>query len=253
MSRYLGLDLASISGWAFFEDDRIIEKGSIHIPSSMELPQRLHFFHLELKNLLIRLQPERCFIEDVILGISGARTLAYLARINGVAINTAFEFLQERVKLYDPTYWKSHSFTGLSGMAKKWEIQLAVIKHYNLPITGNFSDVERVLAEKDTKEKELRDRWDGLRGQIAALKSRIASKRNPVTSDDLVTYKTEITICDREILSIKKQLKELEKTYDKKFVKISTDLTAQTGMSDNICDACGIAYCGYKETLSNAH
>ena len=25
------------------------------------------------------------------------------------------------------------------------------------------------------------------------------------------------------------------------------DLTAQTGMSDNICDSCGIAYCGYKE------
>ena len=43
------------------------------------------------------------------------------------------------------------------------------------------------------------------------------------------------------------------KEYDKKFSKITIDLTAQTGMSDNICDACGIAYCGYKETIKNDH
>lgn len=250
--RYLGLDLASISGWAFFEDDRILEKGSIHIPSTMELPQRLHFFHLELKNLLTRLHPDMCFIEDVILGISGARTLAYLARINGVAINTAFEFLQERVKLYDPTYWKSHSFDGLSGMAKKWEIQLAVIKHYNLPITGNFSDVERVLSEKDSKEKELRDSWDLNRKRLNTLKSSLVRKKDPPGFDEKIYLNDQVKDTANNILHIKKSLKELDKTYDKKFVKISTDLTAQTGMSDNICDACGIAYCGYKETLSNA-
>jgi len=30
-------------------------------------------------------------------------------------------------------------------------------------------------------------------------------------------------------------------------VKMSNDIAAQTGMTENICDACGIAYCGYLE------
>jgi len=248
--KYLGLDPATTSGWSFFEDDHLLEKGSIIIPGAMELPQKLHFFHLELKNLFTRLQPEYIFIEDVILGISGARTLAFLARLNGVAINTAFEIVQERVKVYDPTFWKSHSFEGLSGMAKKWQIQISVIKHYNLPVIGNFTVLDKVLAEKIDLENNLRSEWEILRKREQTIKSQIVRKRDPIGQDEKIYLDKELKSTVASIQNIKRILKEKEKEYDKKFTKLSMDLTAQTGMSDNICDSCGIAYCGYKEYIN---
>jgi len=81
--RYFGLDIATTSGWVFLEEDRLIEKGTIQLLSQMDLPQKLYYFRLELKNILERLKPEWIFVEDVFLGISGARTLSYLSRLNG--------------------------------------------------------------------------------------------------------------------------------------------------------------------------
>lgn len=253
MSTYIGLDIATATGWAFFDNDRLIEKGTINILSQMELPQKLHYFHLELKNLLTRLRPERVFIEDVILGISGARTLAYLARLNGVAINTSFEIVQDRVKLYDPTYWKSHSFNGLGGMAKKWQIQMAVIQHYNLPVTGDFSSLTKIVEEKKKMEDELHSEWDVMRKRLVQIKSQINRKRDPVSQDEKIYLEQQFKDTSKTISNIKRILKEKEKEYDKKFSKITIDLTAQTGMTENICDACGIAYCGYKETTQNGN
>jgi Holliday junction resolvasome RuvABC endonuclease subunit len=252
MVTYLGLDIATTTGWAFFEDDRLIDKGSIIIIPQMDLPQKLHYFHLELKNLLLRLRPHRIFIEDVILGISGAKTLSYLARLSGVAINASFEMVQERVKLYGPTHWKSNSFAGLSGMAKKWEVQLAVIRNYNLPVTGNFSEITKVLEEKVKIEEQLRTEWDVMRNRSNQIKSQMVRKRDPVSQDEKIYLDQQLKDVSKAILNIKRVLKEKEKEYDKKFSKISIDLAAQTGMTENICDACGVAYCGYKETIQNA-
>jgi hypothetical protein len=185
------------------------------------------------------------------LGISGARTLAFLARLNGIAINSAFEIVQERVKVYDPTYWKSHSYDGLGGMAKKWQIQIAVIRHYNLPVTGNFDTINKVLAEKTDLESNLRMEWDILKKREQTIKSQMNRKRDPVGQDEKIYLDKELKKTIGCVANIKKTLKEKEKEYDKRFAKISIDLTSQTAMSDNICDACGIAYCGYKE-LTNA-
>jgi len=245
--RYVGLDLASCSGWALFEDDKLLERGTIQLISGMDLPQKLHYFHLELTNLLTRLQPEYCFIEDVILAISGAKTLAYLARLNGVAINAAFSILQERVKLYDPPYWKSHSYDGLSGMAKKWQIQLAVIKHYNIPITGNFEPVEKTVSDFDNIIDQYRDQTNGFRDESNKLKSKLNLKRNPPTESEKHAIKQQIKELEKTIASNKQTMKDVQKGFDKTMVKMSNDIAAQTGMTENICDACGIAYCGYLE------
>lgn len=249
--RYCGIDPATTSGWCFFEDDRLIEKGTIQLLSQMDLPQKLHYFHLELKNLFRRIQPEWIFIEDVILGISGAKTLAYLARLNGVAIMTGFETLQERVRVYTPTYWKSHSFDGLGGMAKKWQIQLATVKRYNLPITGNFSNIDNMLSEQAIFEETIRSEWDAARESINKLKSQLVRKKNSPSQDEKIQIEKQIKENVRIVTNNKRLLKEKEKEMDKKFNKITIDITAQTGMTENICDACGIALCGYKE-ITNA-
>jgi len=250
--RYIGLDLASCSGWALLEDDVLLERGTIQLISQMDLPQKLHYFHLELRSLLTRLQPEWIFIEDVILGISGAKTLAYLARLNGVAIATSFEFLQERVKLYSPPYWKSHSFEGLGGMAKKWQIQLAAVEHYNLPITGDFSDISKVIISKDLIKNQIKSESDTLRIEINKLKSKLNSKRTLLINDDRIDLNNEIKAKAIKINDNKKLLKDNEKKLDKTFAKISIDIAAQTGMTENICDACGVALCGYKETINES-
>lgn len=245
--RYIGLDIATVTGWSFFEDDNLLERGSIQLISSMDLPQKLHYFHLELKHLIERLKPEFCFIEDVFLGISGAKTLAYLARLNGVAINTCFEILQERVRLYEPAYWKANSFNGLNGQSKKWEIQLAVIKHYNIPITGNFDLVTDKIQEFELLIESKKDYIKEKQKEISKYNSSLNRKRNPLSDIEKLDVNKNIIDNKKSISHEKSELKKLQQTFDKHMEKVKNDIAAQTGLTDNIADSCGIAYCGYKE------
>jgi len=246
--KYIGLDIATATGWSYFEDGNLLERGTIQLIAGLDLPQKLHYFHLELTNLLTRLQPEQCYIEDVILGISGAKTLAFLARLNGVAINAAFSVLQERVKLYEPNYWKANSFPGLGGMAKKWQIQLAAIKYYNLPITGNFDTIEAIVQTEEADIEEQKQVSKDLRITINKLKASVNRKRDPLTDDQKTQVKSDIKNNEKLCLKAKADAKNLEKLFDKRMVKMSKDIAAQTGMTENICDACGVALCGYKES-----
>ena len=246
----MGLDVATTTGWCILENGQLKERGTIQLMPQMDLPQKLNYFHLELKSLLLRLKPEWIFIEDVILAISGARVLIYLSRLNGVAINTCYDILQNRVKLYSPPYWKSHSFEGLGGMAKKWQIQLAVVKHYGLPVTGNFSEIDKVLVSKDLVEKQLRSETDVIRTRLNQLKAKSVRKKDPPSQDEKIYLNDQIKECIKTINNNKKILRDDEKKLDKTFAKISIDIAAQTGMTENICDACGVALCGYKEKLN---
>lgn len=249
--RYLGLDIATATGWAFFEDDELLERGTIQLIPGMELPQKLHYFHLELNNLLTRLQPEYCFIEDVILGISGAKTLAFLARLNGVAINTAFSILQEKVRLYTPTFWKSNSYDSLGGMAKKWQIQLAVIDHYCINITGTFDHIQSIIDENEKIIDQFKTDISNIREDINSNKSKLKRKRNPLTKDENNAVAIEIAKLETEYKQQKAAMKKTQQSFDKRMVAISNDIVAQTGFTDNIADACGVAYCGWKEIIQN--
>ena len=248
--RYLALDIATNSGWSFFEDNKIVEMGTIQLLPQMDLPQKLHYFHLELKRLIDRLNPEYAFVEDVILGISGAKTMSYLARLNGVAICTLYSAMQEKVKLYTPTYWKSHSFDGLSGMAKKYEIQLAVVKSYNIPIVGNFGNVDAIIKERDDFEKQIKSEHIILRTRLNQLKSSLTRKKNPLGLDEELYTKNQIKETCTAISNGKSALKKKEKELDKKFLKICIDISSQTGITTDIADSIGIGYCGYKELIN---
>ena len=245
---YFGLDPATTSGWSLLKDDKLLERGTIQLMAQMDLPQKLHYFHIELRSLLSRLKPDWVFLEDVFLGISGVRTLAYLARINGVAIATAFEVLQERVKLYEPNYWKANSFEGLKGSAKKWKIQLSVIKHYNIPVTGNFEAINKTLSERDEELNSIKDEISNHRQCLVSSKSLLARKRNPLVGDGKNKVQDDIKVYCARLNQNKKSLKEKELEYDKIFKKISVDIASQTGITENIADSIAIAYCGYKET-----
>jgi len=245
--KYLGLDIATATGWVYLEDDVLIDRGTIRLISGMSLPQKLHYFHLELKNLVTRLHPDYCFIEDVILGISGAKTLAFLARLNGVAINTTFTILQERVKLYEPCYWKCHSFEGLMGNAKKWQTQLAVIKHYNIPITGNFDNIKVQVNIDLQRIDDLKQYIKSSRVEINKCKAALNRKRNKLDVFNGLATRERIKELDISIKLEKENMKLSQKAFDKKMNNVKNDIAAQTGFTEDISDACGIAYCGYKE------
>ena len=247
-----GMDPATTTGWAFLEDDHLIERGTIQLIPSMELPQKLNYFRLELKHLLERLNPQFAFIEDVFLGISGAKTLAFLARLNGIAIVTCFETLQEKVKLYEPNYWKANSFSGLKGSAKKWQTQLAVIKHYNIPVTGNFKLIDKTISEKELEILHITKKINECKQFILDHKKAILRKKNPIMLDEKINIEKEIKIYESQLAKYKHIIKDKEQSYDKIFRKISIDLAAQTGITENVADACGIAYCGWKE-LNDTH
>jgi len=242
----LGLDIASQTGWSCIEDGKLIDYGSIQVDGRMDLPQRLHYFHLELTRILNRIQPDWCFIEDVILGISGAKTLAYLGRLNGVAINSAFSVLQERVKLYSPTEWKANSFVGLSGMAKKWQIQLAVVKHFDIPITGDFNQIDQLIKDYEIQDESFKEKIQNHRVEINKLKASKVRKRNPLSDKEKKIVSENIKVLEKEVKELKISKKNTEKEFDKTMTKISLDISAQTGMTPDICDSCGVAICGIK-------
>lgn len=242
-----GLDPSTTTGWALLENDILIERGTIQLLSQMGLPQKLNYFRLELKSLLERLKPDWVFIEDVILCLSGVSVLSYLSRLNGVAISTSFEFLQDRVKLYTPNYWKANSFPGLKGSAKKWEIQLAVIKHYNIPVTGNFELIDKTIKEKSLEISEINKKIDECKILILERKKSLLRKKNPITLQEKDICEKELKVFSTQLSKYKHVIKDKEHSYDKVFRKISIDLASQTGITENVADACGIALCGWKE------
>ena len=251
--KVLGLDIASTTGWSVIEDGSLIDYGSIIVDGRMDLPQRLHYFQLELTRVIQRFNPDYCYIEDVLLGLSGVKILSYLSRLNGVAIVTAYNSLQERVKLYQPTYWKSNSLPGLNGSAKKWEVQLAVVKYFRLPITGNFQMILDTIHNQENQIGSIKQSINDNRILINKHKSKIARKRNPPSEDDKQILLDEIKKLELSISNLNKDKKIIEKSFDKIMNKVSVDISAQTGMTPDICDSCGIAICGILEHNNNDH
>lgn len=95
--KILGLDIATNTGWCVLEDGKLLDYGMLNIPIEMNLFQRISFFESNLTKLINSHNPDYVAIEDVLLGISGAKTLAYLGRLNGIAISCAFKKVQNKI------------------------------------------------------------------------------------------------------------------------------------------------------------
>lgn len=94
----LALDVSSSStGFAVLRQGRWNKSsasyGTIKIPSSMPLGQRLVLFRNEVQSLLKRVKPKVIVIEDVFSG-RNVSTMKLLARFNGVAIEVCRRYLK---------------------------------------------------------------------------------------------------------------------------------------------------------------
>lgn len=247
MSKILGIDPATTSGWSLLENGKLIEFGQITCPSSFTLPQQLNLYHIEVQRLVERLQPDECAIEDAILALSGVKTLVKLARINGVIIQSAFNELKDNVSIYEPTSWKANSLENIKGSSPKWKIQLEVARFFNIDISGDFSSWDKREAEVEERISEIREENRSRKKKIDKLKSALKRKRNPIEGNDRVEHKNKIKKLESEHKKAKKSLKDFEKDSSKELSKIGNDIYAQTGISSDIADSICIAYCLYRE------
>jgi len=239
--RVIGIDIATSTGWCLLEDNKLIKYGVLTIPSEMNLFQRIKYFENNLSKILDENKPDEVHIEDVILGISGAKTLAYLGRLNGVAISICYNKVGDKIKLYTPTTWKSHSFPGLTGMAKKAEIQIAIIRHYQLISETELADIIKPLTEFNQDDQTLKEELINLRKQNDTLVKVINRKKT--TDQEKETLKPQLLECTKRISDLKKTIKKRTADIQGIYNKVSISLTAKCGLTADVSDSIGIAFC----------
>jgi Holliday junction resolvasome RuvABC endonuclease subunit len=206
----------------------------------------LERFNVEIERLIERYDPDYMAIEDLILGISGVKTLALLARINGVCIQAGFSKLKDNVKMYEPTYWKKHSIPNIIGSSPKWKIQLEVCRHFGYELHGDYTKYDEWEKTNIDKIETLRSETHETKRVIDKLKASTLRKRNPLTETVLAETTNKIKHLTSRHQQMKLDLKELKKAVDKELSQIGTDIDAQTGISSDIADSLCIAYCLYR-------
>lgn len=245
MPKYLGLDIATKTGFTILNDSGIETFGTINIDTVMNLPQRLNYLSNELNRLLETHKPDYCFIEEVIMGVSGPKTMRYLSRLNGVAIHTCYSILKDKVLLYEPSHWKKNSFPNLNGSSAKWQIQLECIRYFNIPIKLEFQEIDGFVESSQQAITEQSEYQKHLRQLIN--KGKVKKKKLTRSSDEWKNLNESMKAWETNIKESKLQAKKLKTEFLNEMKAISLDITAQTGMTEDVCDACGVALCGRTE------
>ena len=237
----LGLDIASNSGWSLLKDGKLETHGVITIPSEMNLFQRIKFFENNLIQILNDNNPDEVHIEDVILGISGAKTLAYLGRLNGVAISVCYNKVGDKIKLYTPTTWKANTFPGINGMAKKAEIQIAVIRHIKLIEESELLPIIKPLTDFNNEDNNIKQNLEILKKKINTFKQVIFRKKS--SDSEKIEAKTSLKTLEDQLKDLKKLVNKRKKDIDNVYKQVSISLTAKCGLTSDVSDSIGIALC----------
>lgn len=248
--KILGLDIASNTGWCIINDGKLEKYGVIHIPSEMNLCQRISFFEMNLKQILSDNDIDFCCIEDVILGISGAKTLAYLARLNGVALSTCYNKVKNNIKLYIPGEWKSNSFDGLNGNAQKVDIQIAVCKFFNLINEDELENITKPLNDIKDNSSDMLSKIKLLKEQVQKDKAFLSrKKRGPATEQEKKSYIHKIEEYKKEIEKLENIVIQNKKNIESIYKTVSLNITSICGLTSDVSDSIGIAMCGYKQIM----
>lgn len=246
--KILGLDIASNTGWCILNDGKLEKYGVIHIPSEMNLCQRISFFEMNLKQILNENNVDFCCIEDVILGISGAKTLAYLGRLNGVALLTCYNKVNNNIKLYIPGEWKSNSFDGLNGNAQKVDIQIAVCKFFNLIKDDELNNIIKPLSEIKDNSQDAISKIKILKEQVQKDKAFLNRKRKgPSTEQEKKSYLNKIEEYKKEISRLENIVDQNKKNIESIYKTVSLNIMSLCGLTCDVSDSIGIAMCGYKQ------
>ena len=249
----LGLDIATNTGWSVLNEKKeLIEFGPIQINPQMSLPQRIIFLSNEIIRILDKHKPDCVFIEDLICGISGVKTLSYLARLNGAAILTCTKYVNNNIYFYNPPEWKKNSFDGLIGSSSKLQVQVAVVNYYKMNFGLSEGEYNDILIVKQTAEDNItkhKDEISFLKCELLKKQKQIIKKRNPLTKDEICEVNTKIDETKLQIIQKKKEFVIFEKSMKKIFNNLSLQITSRTGIDQNISDSIAINFCGLKNIV----
>lgn len=236
--KILGLDISTRStGWSLIEDDKLLEYGKIVPSGSMSNAAKLHLFSIEISKILNKYNPDFIAIEDVVQ-VSSVSITKILARFNGVAILESYKYNQKDPQLYEPSKWKK--LLGLSGGAKKCEIQIQICRLYNLLSKDKIDHFNKLInSNKELKNDNI---VESKRKEILDLKKKLKKEKD----------KDIVQEINKNIIFISKEIKQLtidlKKNINNVFDKLSQDIYIETGINEDIADASGVAVV-YKNEL----
>ena len=91
--KFLGLDIATKTGFALLDESGIIEYGKVGLNPKQTHIERFQDFRQQIKDLVLRLQPDVIILEDTYSKF--VATTTYLNRLGGIAIGV----LPDKIKL----------------------------------------------------------------------------------------------------------------------------------------------------------
>lgn len=242
----MGIDPATVCGFSLLEDGKLVEYGQIICPPTFTMPQSLNYYHHEFSRLIQRLNPDYIAIEDVILAISGVKTLVKLARINGVIVQSSFNVLADKVFVYTPAEWKANSLSELNGQSPKWKILFEVVKYFNLMQPELCNKFETQITNCENEVSALKVKWELIRDEINKLKTANVRKRDALPENLKVENKNKIKILSKQLVEAKKAHKDFEKKTSNDLLKIGNEICATTGISFDIADSICMALCAQR-------
>ncbi len=231
--KVLAFDIATSTGWAVVEDSKLIDYGTINMSKKKGLGERLKFLTDETSKLLKQIKPDDICVEDVI-SVKNAKTIALLARYSGCVISECYNYLNEDIVLYYPKAWKANSFPELCGSSAKWEIQLAVVKHYGLIEDVDLDYINDKISCEIDEQNILKDKIKYLKVEHKKVKR--------ITRKDLDDASNDLYEIDRKLKCKKKKLKEEETKATKELKKLEKFIAKSTGINTDMADAISMAY-----------
>jgi Holliday junction resolvasome RuvABC endonuclease subunit len=236
--KILALDISTSTGWAVLNDNKLEGFGRI-ILKQKNIAERLYEISEEVKKLLEKYEPEFVGIEDTIMGYSsGVKVAILLARLSGCVIKECYDRVGENIVLMNPGEWKKSSLEGLTGKSKKWEIQLAVAKHFGFIDKKMDSRINQVIYGELEKQSHIKGNIHMIRDELDKLK-RVSRKK--VCVDSTSDIQNEMKGLERSLHSKRKVLKDIERGSEREFNKLGKEIFLVTGISEDMADAIGIA------------
>ena len=249
--KILGLDIATNSGYCILNEGNLETYGMLNIPPEMNLFQRIGFFENNIIKLLTDYSPDYVAIEDLIMGISGVKTLSYLSRLSGVALSCCYKKVQNNIALYTPSEWKANSFPDLNGTAKKYEIQIAVCRHFKLIdetlLNNIIQPLSSIVDNTDSIKKKIEELSNNTKKYLAYL----ARKKNGCKTDsERKSFLKQIEDNKKIIAEYKKIIENNKKHTENTYKNISLEIMSKCGLTCDVSDSIGIAYCLWKKLKS---
>lgn len=246
--KILGLDIATNTGYCILNDGKLETYGMINLLSEMNILQRISFFENNIIKLLDEYKPDYVAIEDLIMGISGVKVLSYLARLSGVALSCCYKKVGNNISLFTPSEWKASSFDGLNGTSKKYEIQISVCKHFNLI---NETDLDTIIQPLDNikdNSELIKKQLDLITNDTKKYIAYLNRKRNGCKNDsERKSFENKINKNKEIIKQYKQSIEDNKKNIDDIYKNISIDIMSRCGLTCDVSDSIGIAYCLWKK------